>query len=243
MPRTVETNTSSPGDLELNIGAGHRYLPGFVNIDIDKRADVSLDLSREKLPFPDSCVRTIFSDATLEHIPDYLFALGEMHRVLQHDGALLLGLPYVTLTEHHLVNPYHLHNFSERSFDFFDPLRLKGSAAEENELAFRRVYVRYLYMGYWGLAPKPLRKWARRHLLNVVRSFDIALVAIKDPDAPLHVSDDRADKLQNRMAELRRMRRAYGDANIPKGRFATRTAPISTRVRLRLKPYRERRAT
>ena len=41
--------------------------------------------------------------------------------MLVHDGVLLLSLPYVTLTENHMVNPFHHHNFSEHSFDFFDP--------------------------------------------------------------------------------------------------------------------------
>src|SRR5438552_5349668 len=125
--------------LDLNIGAGHTYIPGFVNIDVDERADLALDLSVERLPFPDDSVRTVFSHSTLEHIPNYLFCLSEIHRVLKHDGELLLVLPYVTLSEHHLINPYHLHNFSERSFDFFDPMLLKGSAAETTGTAFRRA--------------------------------------------------------------------------------------------------------
>ena len=87
-----------------------------------------MDLGRDKLPFENDTVDLIFSYHTLEHIPDYLFALSEIHRVLKHGGLFLVGLPYVTLTEYHLVNPYHLHNFNEFSFDFFDAKRLKGSA-------------------------------------------------------------------------------------------------------------------
>jgi predicted SAM-dependent methyltransferase len=90
---------------DLNIGAGHTRIPGFLNIDIDARADVTLDLSIDPLPFPDNSVRTLFSHSTLEHIPDYLCALGEMHRVPQHDGELLMVLPYVTLTSSTLKRP------------------------------------------------------------------------------------------------------------------------------------------
>src|SRR5437868_2623834 len=96
--------------IQLNIGAGQTYLPGFCNIDIDTKADIQLDLSNDRLPFDNDSVSLIFSYHTIEHIPNYLFALGEIHRVLQHDGVLLFGLPYVTLTEFNLVNPYHLHN-------------------------------------------------------------------------------------------------------------------------------------
>jgi SAM-dependent methyltransferase len=195
--------------LRLNLGAAKTYIPGFVNIDIHEAAELSLDLGAERLPFPDDSVRTVVSHHTLEHVPDYLFALGEIHRVLEHDGELLLSLPYATLTENHMVNPYHLHNFTERSFDFFDPLKLKGSAAEDGEIAFRTVVVRFTYIGYFGLAPKWLRVWARKHLLNVVRQFDIALVAIKDPGRPVDVGKERARKLEARIVELKRQRTAY----------------------------------
>ena len=194
---------------ELNLGAAKTHIPGFVNIDIHERAEISLDLGAEKLPFPDNSVRTVVSHHTLEHVPDYLFALGEIHRVLMHDGELLLSLPYATLTENHLINPYHHHNFTERSFEFFDPLLLKGSAAEDGETTFRRVVVRFTYMGSFGVLPRWLRVWSRRHLLNVVRQFDIALVAIKDPDRPVDVSDARARALERRIVELKHRRAPY----------------------------------
>lgn len=107
-------------EVKLNIGAGVTYIPGFVNIDISTQADITLDLGKDRLPFDDNSVDLIVSYHTLEHVSDYLFALSEIHRVLKHGGRFLVGLPYVTLTEYHLVNPYHLHNFNEYSFDFFD---------------------------------------------------------------------------------------------------------------------------
>src|ERR1039457_1997867 len=137
------SNDQPSEPYKLNLGAAKTYIPGFVNIDIHERAELSLYLSVEKLPFPDNSVQTVVSHHTLEHVPDYLFALGEIHRVLRHDGELLLSLQYATLTEYHLVNPYHRHNFTERSFDFFDPALLKGSAAEDGETAFRKVFVRF----------------------------------------------------------------------------------------------------
>jgi SAM-dependent methyltransferase len=216
--------TDAPGPpYELNIGAGKTYIPGFVNVDISDRADVTLDLSKDPLPFADDSVSTVFSAATLEHIPEYLFALKEIHRVLRHDGELLLKLPYVTLTEAHLINPYHLHNFSERSFSFFDPLEFKGSAAEISSIAFRKVFVRYSYIGYFALLPRPMRVWARRHLFNVVRQFDIGLVALKRP-GKVDVSRSRARSLEARMTELADSRTRYGQ-----GRYV----PPASRSRLR----------
>lgn len=164
----------------LNIGAGKTYIPGFVNIDISQKADVQLDIGRERLPFEDDSVELIFTYHTLEHVFDYLFALGEIHRVLIHGGRLLVGVPYVTSTEYNLVNPYHFHNFSEYSFDFFDCERLKGSAAEERKIAFEKVFHRFHYTGEFQSMDEPMRTWCRRHLYNVVKKIDFGLLAVKD---------------------------------------------------------------
>lgn len=175
--------------LKLNIGAGQTYIPGFINIDISEKANISLDLGKDRLPFEDSSVDLVFSYHTLEHIPDYLFTLSEIHRVLKHGGHLLVGMPYVTLTEYNLVNPYHLHNFSEFSFDFFEPGRLKGSASEENPILFKKVFHNFHYVGKFGILPDPLRNWCRRHLFNVVEKIDFGLLALKRLDEIPHVNE------------------------------------------------------
>ncbi len=127
-------------ELRLNIGAGHTYIPGFTNVDVSDQAEIQVDLGRESLPFETDSVDLVFSYHTLEHIDDYLFALGEIHRVLRNGGRFLLGVPYVTLTEYNLINPYHRQNFNEYSFDFFNPARLKGTAAEKNPILFRKIF-------------------------------------------------------------------------------------------------------
>ncbi|MBT8254011.1 MAG: class I SAM-dependent methyltransferase [Flavobacteriaceae bacterium] len=162
----------------INIGAGQTYIPGFINIDIDEKADITIDLSVDKLPFETSSVDLVFTYHTLEHIPNYLFALSEIHRVLRPGGILLVGVPYVSLTKYNLVNPYHLHNFNEHSFHFFDAL--KGSAVEKNPILFKKVFHRCHYMRIFNLIPYPLNRVCRNHFFNVVRKIDFGLVAIKD---------------------------------------------------------------
>lgn len=166
--------------LKLNLGTGHTQIPGFVSVDRVDSADVVLDLGRDPLPFEDDSVDLVFSYHCLEHVDDYLFALGEIHRVLRHGGAFLLGVPYTTLTEFHRVNPYHKHDFSEHSFAFFDS-RLKGSAAEDNQIYFKQVFHTLEYRGGFRLLPPPLKRWARRHLLNTVSEVVFGLFAEKPP--------------------------------------------------------------
>ena len=196
-------------DVRLNVGAGLSYIPEFINVDVSARAEVQVDLGREQLPFEDDSVDVVFSYHTLEHIGDYLFALGEIHRVLKHGGRFLVGVPYVTLTEFNLVNPYHLHNFSEYSFDFFDPQnKLKGSAAEEHRI-FRKIFHRYHYTAEFECVSEPMRTWCRRHLFNVVNRIDFGLLAIKDPDKELLMAPDVASRLQEEFDECLRRRVMY----------------------------------
>ena len=193
--------------VRINIGAGATHIPGFVNIDRSKKADVSIDLNESPLPFDDDSVDLAFSYHTLEHLDRYVFALGEIHRVLKHGAPLLVGLPYVTLTYWHQVNPYHLQDFNEDSFDFFDPAKLLGSAVEEGPaVMFKKVFHRYHYIGAFHLAPPPLRGWCRRHLLNTVRKIDFGLLAVKDR-TPVSAE---AGALRQEFDRLLAMRCPYG---------------------------------
>ena len=195
--------------IKLNIGAGKTRIPEFINIDISERADLKIDVSRDRLPFEDNSVDLVFSYHTLEHVTNYLFALSEIFRVLKHGGVFLVGVPYVSLTKYNLVNPYHLHNFNEYSFDFFDPRRLKGSAVEGNEIVFRKVFHRYHYMGLFNVVPPPIRGWCRRHLLNVVKKIDFGLVAIKDADVPIREAVHIAQSHRRQFDTCMRLRVTY----------------------------------
>jgi predicted SAM-dependent methyltransferase len=61
--------------LKLNLGADQTCNPNFINVNISSRADVSIGLGREALPFSDSSAELVFSYHTLEHVENYLFAL------------------------------------------------------------------------------------------------------------------------------------------------------------------------
>lgn len=193
----------------LNIGAGYTFIPECINIDISQKADISLDMNKDKLPFTDNSVDIIFSYHTIEHIEKYLFALSEIHRVLKHGGIFLLGVPYLTLTEYNLVNPYHYQNFNEHSFDFFDPQKLLGSAAEEGSVMFRKAFHRFHYLPEFEKKSEKRKEWCRRHLLNVVKMIDFGLIAMKADGAPIASDDVTAERLRLKFDELLKARRQY----------------------------------
>ena len=189
----------------LNIGAGITRLDFATNIDISDKADVSLNLGADPLPFEDSTVDLIYSDHTFEHVENYLGLVSEVHRVLKSGGLLLLGVPYVTLAKYNLVNPYHIHNFSEFSFDFFNPTRLRGSAAEDSAIDLRTISYHVNYLGVFKFLPI-LRVIARRHLFNVAREIQFAVVK---GDSPSSASGKIAKNLQAYYAAIKAMRKRY----------------------------------
>ena len=200
-----------PGDQKLHIGCGYTILDGFVNIDVIPGCDLTLDLERETLPFADNSVECVFSHHALEHFANYLFVLGEIWRVLRHGGRFLLQVPYVTLTEYNLVNPYHKRNFNEFSFDFFDRGKLKGSANETDPIQFKKVWHRFHYLPEFQSTPEPELTFARRHYFNVVRAIDFGLYAVKPPHDSIDVSGDAAAQLEREQdLYIRSLRRRPG---------------------------------
>jgi len=186
---------SNKDSIKLNIGAGITYIPGFINIDLSEKADISLNLNHDRLPFNDNCVDVVYSNHTLEHFDDYLFAIGEIHRVLKHGGKLLLSVPYLTLTQYNLVNPYHKQNFNEYSFDFFDPDKLLNSAAEDGQILYRKICHRFTYLPDFANKPQEEKDWARRHYFNVVREIAFGVLAIKEKNSDLKINSNISDQL------------------------------------------------
>jgi predicted SAM-dependent methyltransferase len=81
--------------LRLNIGCGSNIKPGWVNIDMSARADLSLDM-RERFPFADVSADIVYSEHFFEHL-DYPIDTGhflsESFRVLVPGGVFSVGVP------------------------------------------------------------------------------------------------------------------------------------------------------
>jgi predicted SAM-dependent methyltransferase len=80
--------------VRLHLGCGPRLLPGWINIDIGLRADVTLDL-RRPIPLPDDSVDFVFTEDFIEHLPYAagVAVLSECARLLHPGGVLRLATP------------------------------------------------------------------------------------------------------------------------------------------------------
>ena len=84
---------------KLNIGAGYKRFPGFINIDADKncKPDILLNIDDANLilPFDDNSIDEIKAYHVLEHIGDnYIKLLQELYRVLIPGGIIDIQVPH-----------------------------------------------------------------------------------------------------------------------------------------------------
>ena len=99
--------------LVIDIGAGtlafKSYLEGkfdsYLSCDITAKAGFPLDFiaNAESLPLPSETIDCAFLSAVLEHCPEPINILDEIHRILKPDGKLILTVPHI----HHIHGEPH----------------------------------------------------------------------------------------------------------------------------------------
>lgn len=82
-------------NLRLNLGAGNVRLPGYASVDL-YAADVDIRADLFVLPWPwaDGSVDAVATHNFLEHVPDALATLREVHRILRPGGELWVRVPH-----------------------------------------------------------------------------------------------------------------------------------------------------
>lgn len=78
----------------LNLGSGSNCIKTMLNVDIDPRADVYVDITRP-LPFDDNIFDRIFAEETIEHINfiSAQFLLSECFRIMRKNGVIRITTP------------------------------------------------------------------------------------------------------------------------------------------------------
>jgi len=123
--------------MKLNLGSGNNYRQDYENIDcnVNVKADIYLDLSKDCLPFPDESVDEILCKSILEHTSNLEHLFSEMFRVLNKSGKIRIYADNSSFILYHFPrkkayhDTYNIENTNsrvDRHFYFFQMGHLKA---------------------------------------------------------------------------------------------------------------------
>ena len=107
--------------LVLDIGCGKKKQePDAIGLDrqTGSAADVFCDLSCFPWPLADGCADRVYLSHFLEHQPDILRVMKEVHRVAKSNAEVLVVTPHYSSPDSY-SDPTHVYHLGFHSFDYF----------------------------------------------------------------------------------------------------------------------------
>jgi SAM-dependent methyltransferase len=132
----------SGGKKILDVGCGNNKYPGAIGIDFNPRteADVIHDLGVVPYPFDDNEFDEVFSHHVVEHVPDVMAFISELHRITKPGGRIRLITPHYSNPDWP-TDPTHRNHFNSYSFNCFTQDRRLFPFYTDVELKSVRTYV------------------------------------------------------------------------------------------------------
>jgi SAM-dependent methyltransferase len=139
------SSMESPGAFApkiLDVGCGQNKYPGAIGIDSNPRteADVIHDLGVLPYPFPDNEFDEIICRHVIEHVPDVMSFVSELHRITKGGGRISIVTPHYSNPDWP-TDPTHRNHFNSYSFTCFMPARTPFPFYTTVELRPLRTYV------------------------------------------------------------------------------------------------------
>jgi SAM-dependent methyltransferase len=106
----------------LDVGCGQNKFAGAIGIDANplSHADVIHDLGTFPYPFNDSEFEEIICRHVIEHVPEVLAFVAELHRITKAGGRLKIVTPHYSNPDW-ATDPTHRNHFNSYSFNCFVP--------------------------------------------------------------------------------------------------------------------------
>lgn len=159
--------------MMLHLGCGKFRLKDYINVDIRNTPGTDCVADATSLPFKDNTFDHIMSYHSLEHMP-FLPTVKELVRVSAPGATWKITTPYATSLPYNLINPYHITQFTEDKFRYFDDIyeqeRPKGFRIVTEDVIFDYNH------DLWGYDDLPLK---RQKYWNVVEQIHFYLRILK----------------------------------------------------------------
>jgi SAM-dependent methyltransferase len=104
----------------LNLGSGQRPMAGAINVDQSPSCYPELvhDLRRFPWPLETDRFDEVWCQDVLEHLPDTIRTMEEIHRVCRDGASVTILAPHFSCANAY-TDPTHCHFFGSYSFDYF----------------------------------------------------------------------------------------------------------------------------
>jgi len=167
--------------MKLDVGCGNKKRRGFVGLDRCRlpNVDVVHDLTMFPWPFEDDSAEEIYVDNVIEHLPDTVATMNELHRIAGRGCRVTMIYPYFRSTGA-FGDPTHVRFFNEHMIQYF--LRPGTTSRRENRFAFYTD--RYWKLTNLRVGTYPFLRWipsgillmaARQMFCDVIHSITIEI--------------------------------------------------------------------
>lgn len=182
----------------LDVGCGANKYEGAIGLDNNPRtaADVIHDLGELPYPFPDNEFDLVVSSHVVEHVPDVMGFISELHRITRHGGTIKLLTPHYTNpdwandpTHRNHINSYTFNTFLDgrQVFDFYTEVRLKPISCRVSLLKLWKFLGVELFANLDQRWPSMrfTRKFWEHYLSNICRGKELRFeFEVVKSDAP-----------------------------------------------------------
>lgn len=174
--------------VRVNLGAGERPLPGWVNQDLypGEGIDQVFDLNKD-WPIEDNSVDEYICLHTLEHLDDPIHFFSEVQRTLKDGGTIVIETPYghseAAMSDPTHKRPYYLGSYSLFTYNQHDNYPTFNPQHHLERFPYKFNILAVYYIVNPMIKKFPLWKWwaipLSRYLFNIVTAIRVKMEHIE----------------------------------------------------------------
>jgi uncharacterized protein YbaR (Trm112 family) len=166
--------------ISLDLGCGQAKQPDTIGVDMVTLSpvDIAANLWKYPLPFSDDSVDNIYLNDVIEHIPNTIPFMEELHRICRNGARVHIRVVYWN-TIYMPMDPTHVRGFHENTFDFFGGRQGRNYYTHAR---FEVVKVVKAWDRFWKrvtFGSEKMLSFLARHLNNVLIDLNFELKAQK----------------------------------------------------------------